>query len=140
MKIFKMIRTKAVIAATVLGTGFGAFLMPVMPVMASDGNGAVYIEVPDGWQNQARTLQIKGEDYSIYSDNGKEIPITYRKVDAAFDDDEYADVTEAMVITIDHNCKRSVRPLQRSYPESKNCAEKRAGLSRISWQRERERA
>lgn len=111
MKMFKILRTKAAIAATVLGTGIGAFLMPAMPVMASDGNGAVYVELPEGWQNQARTLQIKVEDYSIYSEDGKEIPVTYKKVDAAFDDGEYADVTEAMVVTIDHNCTLKLRAL-----------------------------
>ena len=111
MKMFNILKTKAAIAATVLGTGIGAFLMPAMPVMASDGNGAVYVEIPEGWQNQARTLQIKVEDYSIYSSDGKEIPVTYKKVDAAFDDGEYAEVTDAMVVTIDHNCRLKLRAL-----------------------------
>ena len=70
MKMFKILRTKAAIAATVLGTGIGAFLMPAMPVMASDGNGAVYVELPEGWQNQARTFRST-EAANIQNANGR---------------------------------------------------------------------
>ena len=110
MNKFKSLRTKAAIAATVLGTAFGAFLMPTT-VMASDGNGAVYVEVPEGWQREARTLQIKVDDYSIYSSDNKEIPVTYKKVDVAFDDGDYIEVTESMVVTITANCTLKLRAL-----------------------------
>ncbi len=110
MNKFKTFRTKAAIAATVLGTAFGAFLMPTT-VMASDGNGAVYVEVPEGWQREARTLQIKVDDYSIYSSDNKEIPVTYKKVDVAFDDGDYIEVTESMVVTITANCTLKLRAL-----------------------------
>ena len=110
MNKFKTLRTKAAIAATVIGTAFGAFLMPTT-VMASDGNGAVYVEVPEGWQREARTLQIKVDDYSIYSSDNKEIPVTYKKVDVAFDDGDYIEVTESMVVTIMANCTLKLRAL-----------------------------
>ena len=111
MKIIRIIKTKAAIAATVLGTVAGAFLLPADQVLASDGNGAVYVEVPEGWQNEARTLQIKVDDYSIYSSDNKEIPVTYKKVDVAFDDGDYIEVTESMVVTITANCTLKLRAL-----------------------------
>lgn len=111
MKIIRIIKTKAAIAATLLGTVAGAFLLPADQVLASDGNGAVYVEVPEGWQNQARTLQIKVDDYSIYSSDNKEIPVTYKKVDVAFDDGDYIEVTESMVVTITANCTLKLRAL-----------------------------
>ena len=111
MKIIRIVKTKAAIAATVLGTVAGAFLLPADQVLASDGNGAVYVEVPEGWQNEARTLQIKVDDYSIYSSDNKEIPVTYKKVDVAFDDGDYIEVTESMVVTITANCTLKLRAL-----------------------------
>ena len=110
MKIKNFIKTKAAMAAMVIGTLGGAFLMPVS-AFASDGNGAVYVEVPEGWQNHARTLQVKVEDYSIYDSDGKEIPITYKTVYYGIDDGNYTEITDSMVVTIDHNCKLKLKAL-----------------------------
>lgn len=111
MKIMKNIRTKAAIAATVLGTGMGAFLMPAAQVYASDGGGAIYVDIPEGWQNQARTLAVKAEGYSIYDQDGKEIPIKAMKVDVAFDEGVYTDVTSSMMVTVDHNCTLKLKAI-----------------------------
>lgn len=110
MKLINTIKRKAAIAAVSLGTVVGAFLMPVS-AYASDGNGAVYVDVPEGWQNQARTMQVKVEDYSIVGSDGKEIPVTYVNVYYGIDDGDYQEITESMVVTIDKNCKLKLKVL-----------------------------
>ena len=108
MKVLKLIKTKAALAAVALSTVFGAFLMPVQ-AFASDGNGAVYMELPEGWQNHEYTGMVKVEDYVIWDKDNKEIPITAAEVDYAFDDGKYVNITETMQVTIDHNCKLKLR-------------------------------
>ena len=108
MKVLSLIKSKAALAAVALSTVFGAFLMPVQ-AFASDGNGAVYMEIPEGWQNHEYTGMVKVEDYVIWDKDNKEIPITAAEVDYAFDDDKYKNITDTMQVTIDHNCKLKLR-------------------------------
>lgn len=109
MKITNLIKTKAAVAAMVMGTLGGAFFMPATYALASDGDGAVYVEVPQGWQNQPRTLQVKVDDYVKLDKNSKEMTVSYTKVYFAFDEDTYSEITDSMVVTIDHNCKLKLK-------------------------------
>lgn len=110
MSILSMLRSKAAIAAVTVGTAFGAFLMPVQ-AFASDGNGAVWTEIPQGWQNHEYTAQVKVEDYVIWDHDNKEIPVTYKSVEYAIDDGKYVDITDTMVVTIDKNCHLKLRAI-----------------------------
>lgn len=110
MSILSMLRSKAAIAAVTVGTAFGAFLMPVQ-AFASDGNGAVWTEIPQGWQNHEYTAQVKVEDYVIWDHDNKEIPVTYKSVEYAIDDGKYVDITDTMVVTIEKNCHLKLRAI-----------------------------
>lgn len=105
MRLLKRIKIEAAIAAMVLGTGAGAFLMPIS-AYASDGepvNGAVYIDLPQGWQTKAVTLPIKSTDAVVYTDNGDTYTSQAKLYYAAFDDEEYKEITDAQAVTIDRN-------------------------------------
>lgn len=108
MKLVSLIKSKAAIAVVSLGTALGAFLMPVQ-AFASDGNGAVYMEIPEGWQNHEYTGMVKVEDYVIWDKDNKEIPVTAAEVYYAIDDGKYVNITESMQVTIDKNCKLKLR-------------------------------
>lgn len=110
MKVLKLIKTKAAIAAVAISTAVGAFLMPVQ-AFASDGNGAVWTEIPQGWQNHEYTAQVKVEDYVIWDKDNNEIPVTYKSVEYAIDDGKYVDITDTMVVTIDKNCHLKLRAI-----------------------------
>ncbi len=105
MKKTKLISRKLAIIALTISTICGAFFVSPNMVYASEGNGGISVEVPQGWQNKAVTLQVKVEDYVIYDDKNKEIPVTAKKVNVAIDDGKYQDITDSMIVTIDHNCK-----------------------------------
>ena len=110
MKVVSLIKSKLAITAVALGTALGAFLMPVQ-AFASDGNGAVWTEIPQEWQNHEYTAQVKVEDYVIWDKDNKEIPITYKSVEYAIDDGKYVDITDTMVVTIDKNCHLKLRAI-----------------------------
>ena len=113
MSLAKRIKVKAAIAAMVLGTGAGAFLLP-MSTFASDGdgiNGAVYIDLPQGWQNKAVTLPLKSTDAVVYTDNGDTYTSQAKLYYAAFDDEGYKDITNTQGVIIDHNCKLKIKAI-----------------------------
>ncbi len=111
MRLFKKLRVRAALAAMVLGTGVGAFLMP-MSAYASDGeNGAVYVELPQGWQNKAVTLLLKSTEATVYTDNGDTYTSQAKLFYAAFDDESYKDITDVQSVTIDHNCLLKIKAI-----------------------------
>ena len=111
MRLFKKLRVKAALAAMVLGTGAGAFLMPIS-AYASDGeNGAVYVEIPQGWQNKAVTLLLKSTEAMVYTDNGDTYTSQAKLFYAAFDDESYKDITDVQSVTIDHNCLLKIKAI-----------------------------
>lgn len=113
MSLAKRIKVKAAIAAMVLGTGAGAFLLP-MSTYASDGegvNGAVYIDLPQGWQNKAVTLPLKSTDAVVYTDNGDTYTSQAKLYYAAFDDEGYKDITNTQGVIIDRNCKLKIKAI-----------------------------
>ena len=99
----KAIKQKLAMIALVISTLCGAFFVLSTVAFASEGNGSIGVDIPKGWQNKPVTLQVKVEDYVIYDRKGKELPITAKSVKAAFDDGKYQDITDSMVVTIDHN-------------------------------------
>ena len=113
MSLAKRIKVKAAIAAMVLGTGAGAFLLP-MSAYASDGeavNGAVYVELPQGWQNKAVTLPLKSTDAVVYTDNGDTYTSQAKLYYAAIDDAGYKDITNTQGVIIDHNCTLKIKAI-----------------------------
>ncbi len=113
MSLAKRIKVKAAIAAMVLSTGAGAFLMP-MNTYASDGegvNGAVYIDLPQGWQNKAVTLPLKSTDAVVYTDHGDTYTSQAKLYYAAFDDEGYKDITNMQGVIIDHNCTLKIKAI-----------------------------
>ena len=107
----RTIKTKVAIAATIAGTLGGAFLMPTVAFASDGGDGAVYVDEPRGWQNKAVTLQVKTNDIYTTTSDGKDITYTAKCVYASIDDEKYKDITDSMVVTIDHNCQLKLKAI-----------------------------
>ena len=125
MKKTKLISRKLAIIALTISTICGAFFVSPNMVYASEGNGSISVEVPQGWQNKAVTLQVKVEDYVIYDDKNKEIPVTAKKVNVAIDDGKYQDITDSMIVTIDHNCKLKLQVIYTDGGSASDCGKYR---------------
>ncbi len=87
----------------VVSTLIGAFLLPVN-VYASPGKGSVSALIPEGWQTDAKSIEVSVEEYPIYDEAGEETLIGAKKVEAAIGNGKFIDITKAMCVTIDHNC------------------------------------
>ena len=111
MKIIRAIRNRAAMAALMAGTLAGAFLTPVSAYASEGENGAVYIDLPQGWQTQAATLQIKSTEAVVYTDNGDTYTSVAKAFYASIDDEGYKDVTDVQSVTIDHNCKLAIKAI-----------------------------
>jgi len=112
MKLVKYIKCKAAIGVAIVSTVMGAFFMsPVMAFASDGGDGAVYVEEPTGWQTKAVTMQVKTNEAYITDDNGKTIPVQAKAVYASVDGEGSKDITDTGIVTIDHNCKLSLKAI-----------------------------
>lgn len=101
-------RTFKFISILVVSTLIGAFLLPVN-AYASPGKGSVSAVIPEGWQTDAKSIEVSVEEYPIYDETGEETLIGAKKVEAAIDNGKYKDITKAMRVTIDRNCTLKLR-------------------------------
>jgi len=112
MKLVKYIKCKAALGVAIVSTVMGAFFMsPVMAFASDGGDGAVYVEEPTGWQTRAVTMQVKTNEAYITDDNGKSIPVQAKAVYASVDGEGFKDITDTGIVTIDHNCKLSLKAI-----------------------------
>lgn len=99
------LRAKMITFGLTVCTLTGAFFMAPSVVSASEGNGRIEVEIPQGWQKKSATCQVKPVEYTVVNKEGKEVAVTADKVTVSVDGGEEKDITDAMVVTIDHNCK-----------------------------------
>ena len=95
-------RTFKFLSILVVSTWIGAFLLSVN-AYASPGKGSVSAVIPEGWQTDAKSIEVSVEEYSIYDEAGEETPIGAKKVEAAIDNGKFKDITKAMRVKIDIN-------------------------------------